>query len=203
MDLAPLVIDPAEAKAKADEYRKLVTSERSAEDEAIAAAYRAAARGMPLFSLKAAFEAAGTFDDGLPRLAIVRADATQCYVRRQWGWGSGRSDDLWVFGEKEWPDNRGALVGRRTVQVFLPRRSGPQGRGMAHTTVPLVPPRHRPNKRRIRGFHILWEVERWEPVPSRDPALVRHLRGDLWTVVAVWDLTELEMTVLAQRARPT
>lgn len=194
MDLAPIVIDPAEAKAKADEYRSLVASERSAEDEAIAAAYRAAARGLPLISLTQAFRTAGTFDDGLPRLAIVRADATQRHVRYQTWNARG-----WLFSDSDHFDNRGALVGRHTVRVPI---SGSSKRWMAHTTVPIIPPRHRPNKRRIRGFHILWEVEKWERVPSRDPALVRHLRGDLWTVVAVWDLTDLEMTVLAQRARP-
>jgi len=33
--------------------------------------------------------------------------------------------------------------------------------------------------------------------PPRDPALIRHIRGDLWAVLAVWDLTELERAVLA------
>jgi len=28
---------------------------------------------------------------------------------------------------------------------------------------------------------------------------LRHIRGDLWSVVAVWDLTELERLVLSQR----
>ena len=50
----------------------------------------------------------------------------------------------------------------------------------------------------MRGFHVLWEVESWTPEPPRDPALLRHLRGDLWSVLAVWDLTELA----ARRAHP-
>jgi hypothetical protein len=33
----------------------------------------------------------------------------------------------------------------------------------------------------------------------RDPALIRRVAGDLWTVLSVWDLTELERAVLAQR----
>ena len=48
-------------------------------------------------------------------------------------------------------------------------------------------------------FHILWEVEQWDPTPPVDPALVRHIRGDLWAVIAMWDLTELERAVLAAR----
>jgi hypothetical protein len=37
-------------------------------------------------------------------------------------------------------------------------------------------------------------------VAPRDPALLRHVRGDLWAVLATWDLTELERLVLTQRA---
>ena len=33
----------------------------------------------------------------------------------------------------------------------------------------------------------------------RDPALLRHVRGDLWAVLSVWDLTDLERMVLSQR----
>jgi hypothetical protein len=32
-----------------------------------------------------------------------------------------------------------------------------------------------------------------------DPALLRHIRGDLWAVLAVWNLTDLERYVLSQR----
>jgi hypothetical protein len=42
-------------------------------------------------------------------------------------------------------------------------------------------------------------VEEWTRVPPRDPALLRHIRGDLWVVLAVWDLTDLERLVLSQR----
>jgi hypothetical protein len=53
----------------------------------------------------------------------------------------------------------------------------------------------------LAALHVLWEVERWELVPPTDPALIRHIRGDLWAVLATWDLTEIERHVLAQRAR--
>jgi hypothetical protein len=65
-----------------------------------------------------------------------------------------------------------------------------------HTIVPLIPPEHRPNRNRLPRFHILWEVEKWDPTPPRDPALLKWIGGDLWEVVATWDLTELERAVL-------
>lgn len=84
MHLAPLEIDVDQAKAGLAEYTEALRHERSVEDEAIAAAYRAAARGLPVISLAAAITAGGFFDNGLPRIAVIRADATQCTVERWW-----------------------------------------------------------------------------------------------------------------------
>lgn len=66
--------------------------------------------------------------------------------------------------------------------------------------VPNIPPRLRP-KRGLHLYTILWEAE-WaiDPVPPVDPALLRHLRGDLYVLCGTWDLTDLERAVLAGRA---
>jgi hypothetical protein len=197
VNLATLDVDTDDARGKLAEYRAALAKERNAEDEAIAAAYRAAARGLPIISLTAAITAGGFFEDGLPRMAICRADAQQCWV--QWDW---RDQYRLVFTDtaQEW--GRGALVGNHTVTVLVDRPSVPAGyrssRG-GSTVVPPVPPRFRPKRARLSGLHILWEVEKWDPTPPRDPALLRHIRGDLWAVLAVWDLTEIERHVLSQR----
>lgn len=201
MNLATLDITTEQAEAALAEYRKMVADERTLEDEAIAQAYRAAARGLQVIRLSDAFRIAGRFPSksggytqgepkpGLPRLAIARADATQCHVR-----SDGKD---WVFSDRRWAENRGALVGRDTVRV--PDVADPTTWDAGHTIVPTIPPRHRPNRRRLHRHHVLWEVESWTPEPPRDPALIRHLRGDLWSVLAVWDLTDVERAVLAQR----
>jgi hypothetical protein len=199
MNLDTLVLDPADAVERVKEYEAQIAEERTVEDDAVLAGYRAAARGLPVISLRAAFEAAGRFPNsdghegaGLPRLAVVRADATECRVGRSQFGG-------WLFDDctTRWsPPDRGALVGRHTVRVPV---EGTDWRARGRTVVPTIPPRHRPNKRRLHRFHILWEVEAWTPEPPVDPALLRHIRGDLWAVQAVWDLTPLERAVLAQR----
>jgi hypothetical protein len=191
MDLGTITIDEAEATARVAEYEQVLASERSVEDEAILSAYRAAKRGLPVISLSRAFDIGGFHDNGLPKLAIIRSDATRCWVEC-------RSNRL-TFADAQFARNMGALVGKHTVQVdtTVTRPSGQRWRGS--TIVPMVPPRHRPKRGRAHNFHILWEVDEWTPTPPRDPALVRHIRGDLWSVLAVWDLTELERLVLAQR----
>jgi len=194
MDLAPLEISKDEAREKLDEYQHALLTERSAEDEAIAAGYRAAARGLPVISLTRAIAAGGFHPGGLPRLAVIGAEATECFA---W-WDDGSL----VFADRDDPmANRGALVGAHSVRVPVAGDDRPASRQWraARTVVPLIPPRHRPRPRRLRHCHILWEVEEWTLTPPRDPALLRHIRGDLWAVLAVWDLTELERMVLTQR----
>ena len=192
MNLPTIEVTEEEATAKLAEYEKMLVEDRTVEDEAIAQAYRAARRGLQVIRLSEAVHMGGFDDDGLPRIAIARATWTDCTVR----W---TGDDI-IYGEETWPDNRGALVGQATVRVPMRQVGVPPVRAYrrAHSPVPLVPPKHRPRPRRLRNLHVLWEVEHWDTVAS-DPALLRHIRGDLWSVLAVWDLTELERAILAQR----
>lgn len=195
MNLTTLDISAEQAQAGYREYRDQLRrerrGERSAEDAAIAAGYYAAAKGLPLISLSAVVQAGGFHDNNLPRIAVCRASAERVWA--QWNW---HGSEAVVFTDRlgEW--GRGALVGEHTVRVPLQK---PHGYGPGGTTiVPNVPPRFR--RRGWERLHILWEVERWEPIPPRDPALLRHIRGDMWAVLAVWDLTEIERHVLGQRA---
>ncbi len=200
MDLATLDIDPDEAAARLAIYEESLRHDRNAEDAAIAAGYRAVARGLPVISMSQTIEAGGWFPNGLPRLAVVRADATQCWVRTD-GWTGDRGSWGITFCAEQF-DRGHAQVGLHRVQVNVSApRSITNRQWRAQTLVPMVPPEHRPRRPRLGRFHILWEVERWTLTPPRDPALLRHIRGDLWAVMAVWDLTELERAVLAGRAR--
>jgi hypothetical protein len=197
MDLAPLGISREEATAKLAEYEQALRVNRTAEDEAIVAGYRAAARGLPVISLQRTIAAGGFHENGFPRLAVVGAQATECYARWE--------RHALVFADRDdRMANRGALVGAHSVRVPVAGDDRPARRGSswdaARTLVPLIPPDCRPKPRRLRHCHILWEVEQWTMAAPRDPALLRHVRGDLWAVLAVWDLTELERLVLAQRA---
>lgn len=197
MDLATIVIPPEEARARAEEYSKAFRESRSVEDEAMAQGFRAAARGLPIIQLSKVIAAGGWFPEiDLPRLAVARADATECMVEFD------RANT--IYADAREARSFGALVGTHTVRVPVARPAFTRGAPRvwrAVTMVPSVPPKHRPKRGRLRSCHVLWEVDQWTLVPPRDPALIRHIRGDLWSVLAVWDLTELERAVLAQRAR--
>lgn len=193
MNLPTIEVTEEEAAAKLAEYEEALQHERTAEDEAIAQAYRAAKRGLQVIRLSQAVAMGGFFDDGLPHIAISRADATQCIV-------SWTGDNLVFSDDGRWRHE--ALVGAHHVRVPMRDTGVPAvrswKRGLA--PVPLVPPKQRPKRYRLHRCHILWEVDAWNMIPAKDPALLRHIRGDLWAVLAVWDLTELERAVLSQRS---
>jgi hypothetical protein len=199
MDLATLDISPEQAAEQLAYYEAQLATERTTEDAAIAAGYRAAARGYQVIQLSDCLTLGGWFPDGLPRLAVCRADATECWARVSY---SPRPDHHHVvFTDREWDRGR-ARVGLYRVAAEIGGRpsGGLRQAHMARTVVPSIPPQHRPRRSRLHRFLILWEVERWDMTAPRDPALLRHIRGDLWAVMAVWDLTDLERAVLSARA---
>lgn len=196
MNLSAIEISQDEARERLAEYQEALKTERNAEDEAIAAGYRAAARGLPVISLQRTITAGGWHDNSLPRIAVAPADAVECFAR----WDDG---DLVFSDVDDRYVNRGALVNRHSVRVQVPGDARPERRRAywqaGQAMVPLIPPRFRPKPRRLHRFHLLWEVESWTWIAPEDPALIKHIRGDLWAVLAEWDLTELERLVLAQR----
>jgi hypothetical protein len=200
MNLSTIVVSEEEATEKLAEYEAAVKTERSAEDVAIAQAYRAARRGLAVISLRRAIGEGGYFDDGMPRIAIARAGWPEAFCK--WRFGSGlRDTDGLVFADDDYWRGE-SLVGKHHVQTTPSAHpeTVEQGYRWRRAPVPLVPPSCRPKRPRLSNLHVLWEVESWSPAPSRDPALLKHIRGDLWAVLATWDLTDLELAVLAQRS---
>lgn len=198
MNLHTIDMDRAEARKLYIEYRDAVRARHDEEMAQIMRGYRAVARGHQVIDIVATVKAGGSTTIRrhgnpivVPRLAVMRADAEWCYV-------SPRSDGSLRFDAVERPAHNAT----RHVVHFPPDTID----RIRHVTwwrprsmVPPVPPRFRP-KADIGNFHVLWEAE-WQPVPPTDPALLRHIGGDLYAVLATWDLTELERTVLARRFR--
>ncbi len=89
----------------------------------------------------------------------------------------------------------GTLVPPRTVEEYYRE----PWYGEWHASLPFIPPAYRPPLR-IENYHLLWEAE-WRKGAGpqrRDPILLRRVSGDLFAVVAAWDLTDVEKLVLAR-----
>lgn len=175
-------------------------------DKEIRRTYRALAKGQTVIQAIASVAAAGAYtsgrreDIGMPKLGLVRADFTHLRCARQ-------KDGSFVQVPDGVANHGQAAKGKRFTwpAETLPRMDDPISRGgwwiERRALVPIIPLHLRP-RRALAGYHILFEAE-WSPVVPKDPLLLKRLGdGDLWLVVAAWDLTEVERAALATRVRP-
>lgn len=203
-----------EALQKFREYRDSVRDRHDAELSAITEGYRQLAKGRQLIRLTHVIEAGGfhsvefkpryseTRTVSAPNLAVCKADEEWCTYRLD------QSDSITFCGYKDEDANKQGVFQpwnhrsrHRRVRAEVSVKSN-VSEGDLHAMVPLVPPPLRP-RAHLSNFHVLWEVDQWtprRPPAPRDPALLKRIGGDLFAVLAVWDLTDLERAVLAGRS---
>lgn len=156
-------------------------------DREIERTYRLIAAGKVVIQAVESIKAAGVGPDGYPKLALARADQAVCRVE-MWASGSARmSPDRW--------SRRNVTKDFSFPEGSFPRFDGYKNDGVAAT--PLIPVQLRP-RTALDNYHVLWEAE-WRKVPPRDPYLLRRIGGDMWLVLAAWDLTDVERAAMATR----
>lgn len=193
MKLETIEMPRNEAREAFLHYRRAVRERRNTEDEAIMRGYKALAMGKRIINIRETLLAGGFDDLHRPRLALARADAKSCLVQSFWDgdlrfyadvqnpWNAKKADTRSYRQLRTWPDEQRFHVAE------------------ARAIVPIVPPQLRP-AHALTGYDVLWEAE-WRRMAPVDPALLKHLGGDLYVVVATWDLTELERTVITGTRR--
>lgn len=195
MNVATITVPEEKARDYFEQYRDSVREarheERVEEDRMMMRAFKAADQGLPLLHLTESMRIAGQDDEGRPRLAIARAHVEWAYLRRE-------NDGAFQISEDRWPAPNARFSIRRFPTGTLPEGSWiPSGRWRA--MVPNIPPKLRP-KFKLGNYHVLWEAE-WlrdvEVRAPRDPFLLKWLGGELYAVLAAWDLTEIERAVLS------
>ena len=194
METQSVVVDRAEARALFRKYRAHRHYSTPIDWE-IQRTYQLIAQGRVVIKALDSILTAGVGEDGYPKLAICRADAATCFY--EWRTGGGAR-----MASRAWPRDS-----ERRSYIDFPAGSFPEppnrpgrhfGWARAQAMAPLIPLDVRP-KRGLANYHILWEAV-WEPAPPVDPMLLRRIgQADLWVVLAAWELTEVERTVLAAR----
>lgn len=155
--------------------------------------------GGAVIDVPASIRKAGLNEDGDPRIAIIRADFTVCHLRKRDRGGfiiSGYSN-MWKRPLKKDGDcmmPEGSFTWKYEAGIGVVRRD-------INTPVPLIPPAILIDevKHSLKNYYILWEVEKWEPIPPKDPMLLKRLTPNLFGVLATWDLTELERAIIRGR----
>lgn len=186
MELESISMDRNAARRAYLDYRNAIRTRHSEEDAAIMRGYRELAAGRQIVNLPEVMAGAGLDAEGLPKLAIARADLTHIRLKL---FRNGAAM-FYTPQARTWNKVLESKTVRLPVGTFsdVPKEIDDR-RAMA----PIVPAGLRPAAK-LENFHILWEAD-WKRVP-RDPALLKSLGGGLYAVLAVWDLTELERAVL-------
>lgn len=194
MNVSLITMEPEQAQAKLEAYRAQLRKRADDEYEAAEAGYKALAEGKSLINLAEAIQGGGLGADGRPKLAVARADA----------------DEVRLFlGDNEVTFRTGAANRGRPARANAHRIAvqGASWRTRAgYALVPMVPADVRPARVNLSKCVILWEVVQWAERsnfarPDRDPYLLRQIAGDLYAVLASWDLTELERAIMGARVR--
>jgi hypothetical protein len=161
-------------------------------DAEIERVYGAIAKGKVVIRAIDSIVKAGADLEGLPKLAIARADQTRCIVTMHMNGSARMAHDTWVHG------NTARSLYFEFPEDSFPRAAGRRKRDRAEAIVPHIPPDIRP-ARALQNYHILFEAI-WSKTPPYDPMLLRRIgKGDLWLVVGAWDLTEVERAAMTSR----
>lgn len=195
METQHVVMDRAEARDLYREYKKHLHYSTPIDRECMRT-YQLLAQGRLVIKALDSIVAAGLDDKNLPKLAIASAEATSCECRVN-------ADGAVTFDSRKLRNWRGGddrtLIAERAYFRFPRgtfRSTAPVWSVQA--LVPVVPPQQRP-RRGLANYHLLWEAE-WHKVPLRDPFLLRRIgKADLWLVVAMWEISEVERGALATR----
>ncbi len=149
-------------------------------DMEIARIYRQIAKGNKVIDAIAAIRNGGLDSSGMPRLALMRADQTRCICQRYFNRiiitneHNSRAAE-WHFG----------IPWKFATETF----SWPR----ATALLPRIPPQYRPDD--PSKYHLLWEAN-WTEAPPTDPYLLKRIGKDAWLVLAAWELTSVEVSVI-------
>ena len=160
------------------------------------ATYNQLKSGRKLIDINAVMAKCPLDAKGFPKLAIARADSDVCCCSIQGSTGN----TIFHSGQPTWRTSRK----RVTVNGVIHPLSWSKYTEQKYSLLPMIPPSVYP-KGRLSNYYILWEVDKWEDrnplLPPTDPWLLKRINAHIFVVLAEWELTELERSVMAGRLR--
>lgn len=183
-----------EARTKLLAYQEEHHSDAAEFNAACEVGYESLAAGKRLLHLSKSFRQAGLDEKDRPRLAIARADRKEVSMR----WRRRIAVFNASYKSEEHARNSCPTL-IRDVSMEAPNAVETWRRWFA--LAPAVPADVRPPTGQLRQWFVLWEVEEWfassrTMTAPRDPFLLEHIGGELYAVLAEWELTPLEQAVL-------
>jgi hypothetical protein len=194
MNVTTITMPVEKAREKLKAYRTNVHRDSEAIYAEAARGYEELAKGTPLIMLSQAIQQGGFDEKMRPKIAVAAADRREVMFR----WS--RNEPVARFDSTKHKD--GLNNARLNMRINMGRTQ--EHWVEAYALIPMVPADVRPATGQLKDWFILWEVDRWyersqTARASRDPMLLKHIGGDLYAVLAHWDLTPLEMAILEAR----
>lgn len=208
MNVAVISVDKKVATEKYKEYLVASKKHKSREYSAARRAYRALSKGLKVIDIYAAFEKTQVKPDGSgPKLAIVRADAKEVhFIKEENGagrfqrtephsWGNQPIADRVNLPAGTFPEWETEIVGASATSRGWTRVKDPE----LVTNVPFIPA-HIFVPGALENYYILFEVDKWKKnVKVKDPYLLQRLNDNTFVVLAEWDVTDVEASIMRAR----
>jgi hypothetical protein len=196
MQAVELKEDRHAARDKYAEYLQAVRENPAEMDYKILRdAYRELSRGKCVIDLPETLRLGGLDIHQRPRLAVSRAHAKWCHFFYRDPWNHAPQA---IFSPWRKYDTGSRRIGLRfRPTLFGLDRAARQKFPECKAIVPSIPPSLKPAANRLAEYFILFEAV-WEPMPPVDPMLLKPISKNLYVVVAQWDLTPFERSVLAE-----
>jgi len=182
-----------------------VKSRLEREDEELMKAYQEMSLGARLINVSSVMLKAGIFEDSkLPKLALARADWKDCFFT------AGPNDNACFFHENtDWRRLKSQTINMPraafpaevwNTQWRFERRQAGNTAILSYPVKAIVPsiPVHLRPAGDLGEYHILWEAV-WTKSPPVDPLLLKQVGEHTYAVLAQWDLTPIERSILTGR----
>ncbi len=204
--VAKILVPREQAKEEWKKYCELLNKRKNKHYEHLKILKKTmyyAKQGKQFIDVYEVMNKAGLSSKNEPRLAIARADLTQIQFQKG-DTGTGRFNMSWGWNEKSWKDDVG--LPQKTFKVDWERLLKEDGTPDWEikdkeliTKVPVVPADLMPEGD-LKNHYILWEVKGWEKLPEpKDPLLLKRISENIFVILGVWDLTELERAIISGR----
>jgi len=179
------------AEEKYQEYKNAPKNALSKVYKDAARLYYQIKKGRKIIEIGKVIKAGGVHENGHPKLAIAKASnkTVTCHYYQN-------GDVKYLNGK---PGGRLREYAHDVcIKNGLPEfalKNSWDNKVVLTAPVPIVPPKHLPQSL-TDDYYILWEVDEWKMIAPTDPYLLKRLTRSHFIVVAGWDLTEVEKSVM-------
>lgn len=196
--MALITMPKEQAAEKWKEYLELEKQKSTKEFREFKQIYHQLSKGKAVLDLFETIKKVGVNADGEPRIAIAPANAPACWFRKieQTQGRFQSSESLWRYSTPE-----SIQVPKGTFPSWKRTENNDIIRSLIKAPRPSIPPEvsAKVGVSLRYPYYVLWEVEKWEPEPPRDPLLLRRVSNNIFVLIAKWNLTKLERAVMRGR----